>query len=143
MNSLFRTITDSQSHKVISLDPAETIEQKIFIEDLQLEMFIGVFDHEKGQKQKVTVSAEIDVTTPKNWRADDITEVLSYDDVVQLIKKTASEENHIHLVETFAEKIIEGCFQHPQAKSVSITVNKTDIYDDIKSVGVRIKKTKS
>ena len=143
MNSLFKTITDSQPTEVVSLNTAKVEEQRILIEDLELKMFIGVYDHEKQQKQRVLVSAEIDVIPPQNWRADNVSNILSYADVIDLINTISEEDKHIELVETFAEKIIEKCLQFPEAQSMSVTVKKPDIVDNAKYVGVTIKRSKS
>jgi dihydroneopterin aldolase len=151
MNSLFKIVTSSQStpflkrtpsDDIIPMNKTEYVEQSIHIEGLELEMFIGVFDNEKQAKQKVLVSAKIDVTPNANWQDDNVNNVVSYADIIDEIKKI-SNRGHIGLVETFANQIIETCFKHSQSIiKVSVKLDKPDIIDGTASVGCSITKSK-
>ncbi|MEM6811885.1 MAG: dihydroneopterin aldolase, partial [Pseudomonadota bacterium] len=116
----------------------------IFVKELSLEMFIGVLEQEKQNKQNVLVSAELEISTNRtSWKNDQIENTVSYGDIVNLIKKLASED-HINLVETFADKIITNCFDHSQAiQSVSVEIHKTEIIENTSSVGCKIKKIRN
>jgi len=152
MNSLFKTVTDSGSQpqssaqangdSVVSFQVSETLEQKIFIKDLELEMSIGVLDAEREQKQRVIVEAELTVMPAQDWQQDDINDVVSYADVINDIK-SLSNKNHIDLVETFAEMIIENSFKNKSVIAAMVRIEKPDIMGDGTKVGVEITRQKS
>ncbi len=142
MNTLFKTVTASNDSSrrysdVVSFDYGVVSEQKIFIKNLSLNMFIGAFDSEKAQRQRVIVSAELTVTPNENWHADDMHDIISYANVVKRIEAIAEKE-HIHLVETFAELIIQDCFRNKDVQSVTVRVEKPDILNNVETVGAEI-----
>ncbi len=146
MNTLFKTVTDSyiapqNNEKIVAFEQVETIDQTIFIQNLELDMFIGAFDDEKKQKQRVVVNAELSVTPSTDWQTDNVKDVVSYAAIVEEIKSLAA-ESHINLVETFAEMIIGKCFTHDPVMMVSVSVEKPDVMDGTTSVGVQISKTR-
>lgn len=148
MTSLFKTVTRSGSasdsendKKVVSFQSSSSAVQKIFIKELELEMSIGVFDTEKGVKQRVIVSVELTVEASSNWRADDIAAVVSYADIVEKIQILAAHK-HVELVETFAEMIIEMCFMEETVSAVSVSVEKPDIIAAVKAVGISISRNR-
>ena len=142
MNSLFQTVTASETDdNVVALPSGQSAVQKVLIKDLELQMSIGVYDSEKQAKQRVLVNAEIAVKPNPNWQDDNIDDVVSYADIIESIHEI-SQQGHIHLVETFAEKIIESCFSHGSVLGVSVSVKKPDILAQAGSVGVSISKYK-
>lgn len=142
MNTLFRTVTASNDDAdIVSITPAENTSQKIFIKGLALEMFIGVFDSEKSQKQRVIVDLEVSVLPTTNWRSDDIKNVLSYAEIIEKIESLA-QSGHINLVETFAERIVEICFTYSQVIDVSVSVQKPDVMEQGCSVGASIQRSR-
>ena len=143
MNSLFKTVTTNHEddQQIVPFDRESITTQVIFIRDLALEMSIGVLDAEKKNKQRVLVNAELRVSPNKNWRQDNIQDVVSYTDIAEKIKMIA-EAGHINLVETFAEKIIEECFQNLQVEEISVTIEKPDVMPDAGVVGVTITRSR-
>ena len=142
MNSLFKTVTCDKSGRksdrtVVPIQEFEGMAQTIFVKDLELEMPIGILDEEKNKKQRVIVSVELDVVPPADWRADDIANVVSYADIVESIQVIAA-SGHFNLVETFAETIIEKCFENDAVLSATIGIEKPDIIKNAGSVGAII-----
>jgi len=142
MNSLFKTVTcHSQdrgtrpSQSPISQTGLPQSAYQVLIEDLEVDMFIGVLDQEKEQKQKVLVSLVIDVRNTFPAKGDNIESVVSYADVIEFIKEIAA-QGHINLVETFAQEIIDKCFDDLRVQQVSVTVKKPDIIGQAGAVGV-------
>ncbi|MEM9469745.1 MAG: dihydroneopterin aldolase [Pseudomonadota bacterium] len=140
MNSLFKNITcsseDSQD-EVVPFSKAQKKTSRIVIRDLELNMFIGVLDKEKQKQQRVIVNVELDVEPNQHWQKDEISDVVSYADIIERIELIASKQ-HINLVETFAEKIAEICLSFSKVKIVRVSVSKPDIIDHAESVGVEI-----
>ena len=145
MNSLFKTVTCSQS-KVVNIaqfDDLQIESQSIHITDLNLNMFIGINEKEKQEKQNVIVNAEIFLEPSSDWQNENINDLVSYADIVDLIENIVS-SGHIDLVETFAHKIIEGSFKlSTKVISMAVKIDKTDIMSQTQSVGCCIKKVKT
>jgi len=145
MNTLFKTITcpNNDDANIIDLNTEKSHTQSIHINDLELEMHIGVSEEEQQNKQRVIINAEFETNIDQKWREDEIGNVVSYIDIISMIKEM-TEKEPIHLVETVAYKIIDMCFQFsPKIKSAKVTVDKPDIIKDADSVGCTIFKKRS
>lgn len=149
MNSLFQTVTNSSNDdnpEIVSIEQSRLIEQKIMIKDLVIDMPIGVLPEEKLKTQRVIVNLELDVTpnedTTSDWIEDNINNVVSYADVIEMVQALAIKQGHIHLVETFAEMIIQKCFENALIQGASVSVEKPDIIAEVSSVGVKISRKK-
>jgi dihydroneopterin aldolase len=116
----------------------ERMPYRMFIRDLVLNCRIGVYAHEKLAPQRVRISVVMRVEPGAAPRNDDITNVLSYDEVLGGIKKLAAGE-HINLVETLAEAIIDLCFADPRILDARVTIEKLDVLPGA-SVGVEIRR---
>jgi dihydroneopterin aldolase len=114
---------------------------RIFVKDLELFCFIGIHPHEKEKPQRVLINLEI--TFEKILcDKDEIDSVVSYEDVIDKIKKIM-DQGHINLVESFAERIAHFCLQDSRVHKVCVSVEKPDIFQDAKSVGVMITRERS
>jgi dihydroneopterin aldolase len=144
MNSLFQTVTNSNDggENIVSFAPAQHVEQKILIKDLMLDMPIGVLPKEKKQTQRVIVNLELNVIPQDNWQADEIKNVVSYAEIIEMIQGIVGEQGHINLVETFAEIIIQKCFEYEMIVGISVSVEKPDIIKEVASVGIKISRQK-
>lgn len=146
MNSLFKTITRAQktvsNETVVAFEQPTTVKQTIFVNDLEVMMFIGVFDNEKHKKQLVNISMEVNVIANQHWQEDDVKNVVSYADIVNAALEIAEQENHIDLIETYAEMIIERCFQNHMVLGMKVKLSKPGIIDNVGSVGAIIERTK-
>lgn len=108
---------------------------QIFIRDLTLEMSAGIYDHEKENKQRVIVNVVLDVE--KNTNPQGIDDVVSYEDIANEIINL-SVQKHYDLLEEFAENIARACLNVPLVQTASIQLEKPDIIENTKSVGVKI-----
>lgn len=109
---------------------------KILIKDLVLEMSIGVLDHEKKKKQTVVFNIIAEAVRPKYWQDDDIRQVVSYADIINIIKNICAED-HTELLETLAEKIITEIFADKRIIMVEFEAIKKDIFPDA-DVGIKV-----
>lgn len=110
---------------------------KLIIRDLAFMMSIGVYEQEKLAKQRVLISADVELLAPPKSERDDIADVLSYDDVIRDIEGLCG-GGHVHLVERLAEDIANAILNYNQVKSCKVTVEKPDIYENARSVGIEI-----
>lgn len=112
---------------------------KILINDLDLQMSIGIHVQEKAAPQRVLVSVEADISPPPS--NDDIDTTLDYEALVNAITALAT-SRHFNLAETFAEDIAAFCLQDPRVTSACVRVEKPDIIENTKSVGVEITRSR-
>ena len=112
---------------------------RVFVQDLVLDVEIGVYTHEKGVTQRVRFSVDVDLL-PAYALNDDIRQAFDYDTIIKGIK-TIIARGHINLVETLAEEVAVLCLAHPRAQSVRVMVEKLD--KEPGAVGVEIVRAKA
>ena len=111
---------------------------RIFVRDLVIAVSIGIHAHEKRQRARLRVNADLLVGAPLPCN-DDFAGALNYEAVVAGIKAAVG-ATHINLVETFADRVATLCLQDRRVRAVRITVEKLDIYPEAESVGVMIER---
>ncbi len=107
------------------------------INELILMTSIGIHKHEKIKKQRICISLSLKVVDNLKTVNESITNVVSYEHIINKLKKLLS-KGHIELLETLSEKIFEMCFQDARILSIWMRLEKLDVFDDAKSVGVEI-----
>ncbi len=114
---------------------------RILIRDLVIKCSIGVHDYERLAPQRIRINVEMTVREQANRRTDDIAGVVSYEDIINMIKALVTGE-HINLVETLAAMIARACLQESKVEAVKLRVEKLDVYAEAASVGVEIERTR-
>lgn len=112
---------------------------RILVRDLVLKCLIGIHAHELLAPQRVRINVEMAVLEQAGPSSDDIANVVSYEDVIEGIKRLLA-EGHINLVETLAEKIASLCLVDSRVRSARIRVEKLDVYAEAASVGIEIER---
>ena len=112
--------------------------KKILIEDLILNISIGIHSFEKVRKQRVKFNIEI--TTEPNIKAD-VKSIVNYESVINSIKKL-TEKKHYELLEGLSEAIFDEIFKNKKIKKIKLRINKLDIIEETKSVGIEVVKVK-
>lgn len=152
MNKLFQTMTcDAESKEIDSYSndsngPLEHIQDEtsldsICVNQLELQMHIGVGDDERSKKQRIIVDAQVFVNTNPNWRDDDIDDILSYEDIISGIEEIAA-KRQFKLLETFGEYICDFCLNHASANMVTIEISKPDFFKQTESVSINMVRSK-
>ncbi|CAA7611309.1 dihydroneopterin aldolase [Magnetospirillum sp. UT-4] len=118
---------------------AETKLYRILVRDLVLKCSIGIHAHELLAPQRVRVNVDMAVFEQAGPMNDDIANVVSYEDVIDGIKRMLA-DGHINLVETLADKIAGLCLADERVQSVRIKVEKLDVYAEAASVGIEIER---
>tara|TARA_B100001027_G_scaffold7514_1_gene4784 strand:- start:44 stop:526 length:483 start_codon:yes stop_codon:yes gene_type:complete len=114
---------------------------KIFIKDLKLKTLIGIHDFEKDKKQRISINIELEAEQNFKNLGDDIKKVVSYEHIVNDIKKLLK-SGHIGLLETLAEQISLICFKDERTLVAKIKIEKLDVFEESKSVGIEILRKK-
>ena len=110
---------------------------KVFINDLIIEMSAGIYSHEKIQKQRVIINITLDVESNSGKELASIDDVVSYEDIINEVTKLAMQK-HYELLEELAEKIALICTQKNKVNKAKISLEKPDIINNARSVGIEI-----
>ena len=114
---------------------------RVFVHDFVVAVSIGIHAHEKRQRARVRINADLLVgrALPAH---DDFEAAVDYETVVSGIKRLA-DGRHINLVETLADRIAKLCLADPRVRAVRVTVEKLDIYPEAESVGVLVERVRT
>lgn len=111
----------------------------VFVRDLEINAYIGIYEQEKVKAQKVIVN--IDLSVKEGSGDDDISHVVSYEVVVKKVEAIVA-AGHTNLVETLCEKIAESCLKDARVMAARVRVEKPDIIPNARSVGVEIERVR-
>ena len=131
--------------KIVKINNSKKLfnyEKKVLIKELLLDLKIGYFDFEKGKKQKVKFSLEIDYVDKKPSSDKDIKSIVNYAKIVRLIKKLVKKK-HYNFLETLAEDVFDELFKDKRIDRITLQIEKLEIMRDCSSVGIQISKKRS
>lgn len=112
---------------------------RVFVRDLVIACSIGVYEHERGRKQRVRISAEIWVDRDPALPPDSKKAILNYERVVDGIK-AIPDSGHIELVETVGERILDLCFADRRVTGARVAVEKLDVVPEAAGVGIIVER---
>ncbi len=110
---------------------------KIFINDLQVETIIGIFDWEREIKQTISINLEMEFDISKAAKSDDINDSLDYKKVSKRIISLC-EKADSYLVENLIEKIAQAVLKEFPVSKVTVSLEKPGALRGSKSVGIKI-----
>ena len=111
----------------------------VFIQDLQVETVIGIYDWERKIKQTISLDIEMATDISKAAKSDDIEDTLSYKTVAKRLIEFI-EQSEFELVETLAEKICRIVLDEFSVPWVKLTLHKPGAVSGSRSVGVMIER---
>ena len=107
---------------------------KVFINNLEVEAVIGIFQWEREVRQLISVDIEMDFDNKTAAQSDDIKDALNY----KLVGKRVTafiQNSKFQLVETLAEKISKIILKEFPVSKVKIKVSKPGAMRGSDSVG--------
>jgi len=110
---------------------------KVFINNLQVETIIGIFDWEREVRQVVSIDLEMEFDNKKAAKSDDIEDALDYKKIGKRIIAFV-EKSKYKLVERLAEQIAKLVLKEFPVSSLVVSVNKPGAMRGSESVGIRI-----
>ena len=113
--------------------------RRVFVRDLEVIASVGVFEHEKRYEQRIVLSLELDVEDTYDGRSDRLEHVLDYGALVDAVTRLVQKE-HVHLIETLAERIAAHCLSDARVKHVRVRIEKPDVLPAVRSVGIEIER---
>ena len=114
---------------------------KIFINQLQLPVIIGVFDEERVSPQTLLLNIELFTDIQQAQQTDNIDNTLNYASVRQALLQW-SQHTEFTLIESLAEHLTQKTLQHFPVNKVRLSIIKKpfDILD-AKEVGITIERS--
>ena len=110
----------------------------IFIEELRVEAWVGIYAREKAAPQVVELSLTFGVPDAAAQR-DDIEDTINYAEVVDRIRKELA-ERHFNLIETLGEFVVGLLFDEFGAPWVRLRIAKIGVMKNVRRVGVFIQR---
>ena len=114
----------------------------MFLRGLAVQARIGIHDFERAGPQRLVLDIDVYVDLAAHTpQADDITEVVDYDFVRDLVHRRVA-AGHIMLQETLCDDIMAALMAHPGVQAAQVSTRKPDVYPDCEAVGVEIFRAK-
>ena len=129
--------------KIIKLKLKEKFKykRKVIIKNLILNVFVGIHNFEKKEKQRVRFYIEINTDPNLKPNNKDLSTILNYEVVIKNIKTQVRKQHH-ELLEDLAENIFRIIFQNRIVKKVNLKIEKLDIIKNSESVGIDFSKSR-
>lgn len=112
----------------------------IFIEELRVSTWIGIYPREKAMPQTIELSLQIGVSTTSAGATDDIRDTVDYAVVVERLRADLA-TTHFNLLEKLAEHVATFLLENFAAQWVRVSVAKLGMMPGVKRVGVIIERS--
>ena len=108
-----------------------------FIEGLEIETIIGVYEHERDIKQKVVLDIEMTLPESDASSSDDLRHTVDYDAVSKLVTSYVIDTQY-QLIESLAEQVASLVLGAFATDSLKLKLSKPGAVKNAKSVGLII-----
>lgn len=126
------------SRKKHKMTPVPNI-RRVFVRDLELMGRVGVYEVERRYEQLLLVSVDLEVADTYGGVSDRLRDVVDYEQLVKRIQAIVAAD-HVHLLETLAERIAQSCFADARIAALRVRIEKPDIIPGCRSVGIEIER---
>ena len=110
---------------------------KIFVDDLEIEAIIGIFDWEREVKQLIKISYEVEVDIKKAFKSDNIEDTFDHKNTSKKIIKFV-EKSSFQLIEALAENVSKIILQDEKVLNLRLSISKPGALRGSKEVGLKI-----
>ena len=114
---------------------------KIYIRDLCLRCIIGIYPHERREKQDVIINIILEGDLTAAGKSDDIADTINYKTIKKKIIKLV-EKSSFFLIEKLAQEIAGACLGEKHVRRVTVTLDKPGALRFARSVAVEITREK-
>ena len=114
----------------------------VFIEGLQIDTLIGIYDWERRIRQPLVFDIEMTFDNRVPAATDDIALTLNYKDVSKRLIEFVSQSS-FGLVETLAERCAQLILEEFEVSQVRLKLSKPGAVRGARAVGVMIERTRS
>ncbi len=112
---------------------------RVFIQDLEVETVVGIYDWEREIRQKVVLNLEMSADIARAARTDAIEDTLNYKAVAKRLSAFVG-ASEFFLVETLAERCAEIVRDEFGVEWLKLRLDKPGAVTGSKSVGVMIER---
>jgi 7,8-dihydroneopterin aldolase/epimerase/oxygenase len=115
----------------------------VFIRQLRLQAWIGLYRHEKIAPQ--TIEIDLEIALPSNshaFRTGKVADTIDYGVVVEHVRALLAKER-FGLVESLAERVADSILEDFRSPRVKVSIAKLGVLRDAKQVGVSIERSRS
>jgi dihydroneopterin aldolase len=109
------------------------------LEGITIDLEIGVDPQEQGRIQRLYVDVQVGVDDARTQIPDSkegLLQGFDYSKVRTCVKEAAA--TRTYLLETIANRIVDGIFQIPGALTCSVKVSKNRIWGDVEMTSVQV-----
>jgi dihydroneopterin aldolase len=110
---------------------------KVYINGLELYTLIGVYEFERHAKQRIIVDIEMCTNLKVAGQSDDVADTVDYGKVADCLSKIALDSSY-QLLEALGEDMARKILEEFAPASITITINKPDILENVSAVGIKI-----
>jgi len=131
--------------KIVELKPRKnksSIKRTVFIKNFIIEEIIGIYEHEKINKQKIKFNIAIDVNEDTIPNEKNIKSIVDYEKITQKLENLAKSKKY-NFLESLAEDSFKEIFEDKRINSVKIKIEKPEAIKNADSVGVEVFKTRN
>jgi len=114
----------------------------VFIRQLRLPAWIGLYRHEKIAPQTIEIDLEVDLPGSAVFKTGKVSDTIDYGVVVEHIRALLAKER-FGLVENLAERIAGLLLEDFKSPRVKVSVAKLGALREAQRVGVTIERPKS
>lgn len=111
----------------------------IYLRELKIETFIGVYPWEQQIKQPITLDIELAFDIRKAARSELVSDTIDYAEVATKIKQLAADKKFI-LLETLVEDIADLLLREYKITWVRVRGNKVAAVANVKELGIIIER---
>jgi dihydroneopterin aldolase len=114
----------------------------IFVRQLRLQAWIGLYRHEKIAPQTIEIDLEIALPGDAVFRTQKVADTIDYGVVVEHVRAVLAKER-FGLVENLAERIADLLLQDFKSPRVKVSIAKLGALREAQRVGVTIERSRS
>jgi dihydroneopterin aldolase len=115
----------------------------VFVRQLRLQAWIGLYRHEKIAPQ--TIELDLEIALPADcaaFKTGKVADTIDYGVVVERVRALLATER-FGLVESLAERIADTILREFKSPRVKVSIAKLGVLREAKQVGVSIERSKS
>ena len=103
--------------------------RKILINNLIMQAFVGVYENEKQNKQRIIVNVELLLSNDTEPKQDNLEATQDYSQFRKCLIDII-ESQHFHLLEVLVEKIHTTLVRNSYVIGAKVKISKPDIFND-------------
>jgi dihydroneopterin aldolase len=114
----------------------------VFIRELRLDAWVGIYKYEKAARQAIEFDIEIALPGNAVFASHKVRDTVNYAEVVERIRALLANE-HFGLVEVLAERVAMLLLDEFHTPRVKVSVTKLGVLREAKRVGACVERTRA